>query len=75
VFSTIRDDEAEHVKTMAACQDPEVMVRSPNIEAALAATAAAAAIAEALVTSLPEGSTSALVALVEELAENGISML
>ncbi len=75
VFSTIRDDEAEHVKTMAACQDPEVLVRSPNIEAALAATAAAAAVAEALLVSLPEGSTAGLVSLLEEIIENGSSLL
>lgn len=59
----------------AACQDPEVLVRSPNVEAALAATAAAAALAEVLVSSLGEGSTGALVALVEEIVEQGSSML
>lgn len=31
----IRDDEAEHVKTMAACQNPDVVLRSPNTEAAI----------------------------------------
>lgn len=35
VFTTIADDEAEHVKTMRACQDPEVRLRSPNTEAAI----------------------------------------
>ena len=39
VFCCIRDDEAEHVKTMALCQDPEVLVRSPNTEAAFVASA------------------------------------
>lgn len=42
VFCTIRDDEAEHVATMRACQDPEVMVKSPNTEAAILLAAAAA---------------------------------
>jgi len=35
VFCNIRDDEGEHVKTMAACQDPLSVVKSPNTEAAL----------------------------------------
>lgn len=35
VFKTIADDEAEHVKTMRACQNPEVRLRSPNTEAAI----------------------------------------
>lgn len=39
VFSNIRDDEKEHVATMSACQDPEVLLRSPNTEAAIAASA------------------------------------
>eukprot|EP01041_Mallomonas_annulata_P006697 gene6697-13579_t len=43
VFCNIRDDEGEHVATMAACQDPNVVVRSPNTEAAILAAAAAAA--------------------------------
>lgn len=30
VFSAIRDDELEHVKTMAACQQLETVVISPN---------------------------------------------
>jgi len=34
VFSCIRDDEAEHVNTMRACQDTAVVVRSPNVERA-----------------------------------------
>ena len=46
VFCNIRDDEAEHVATMSSCQDPNVVLKSPNTEAAvLAASAAAAAIA------------------------------
>jgi len=32
VFAAIRDDEAEHVKTMEACLDPNVVVRSPSVE-------------------------------------------
>ena len=31
--------EKEHVKTMRQCQDPDVVVRSPNTEAAVAASA------------------------------------
>lgn len=42
VVCSIRDDEAEHVKTMAACQDPDVIVQSPNTEAAILAVTAAA---------------------------------
>jgi hypothetical protein len=38
VFCNIRDDEKEHVSTMAACQDNDLLVRSPNTEAALTAT-------------------------------------
>lgn len=53
VFSTIRDDEAGHVATMAQCQDPAVLMRSPSIEAAVAATAVAATLAELLITNLP----------------------
>jgi hypothetical protein len=75
VFSAIRDDEAEHVNTMNACQDPEVLVRSPNVEAALAATAAAAAVAEVLMNSIggggvPEDAAAALLSMVEEIVEN-----
>jgi ubiquinol oxidase len=43
VFCNIRDDERAHVKTMAQCQDPAVVVRSPNTEAAIAIAAAAGA--------------------------------
>ena len=82
VFVNIADDEAEHVKTMASCQDPQVdvgskwdsntthhllatavthpihhhtllwrkvIVRSPNTEAAVLATAALAAAASKVV--------------------------
>ena len=75
VFSAIRDDEAEHVNTMAACQDPEVLVRSPNVEAALAATAAAAAVAEVLMSTVggggvPEDAAAALISMAEEMIEN-----
>jgi len=46
VFCNIHDDEGEHVATMAACQDPDILIKSPNTEAAvLTATLAAAAIA------------------------------
>jgi len=45
VFTNIRDDEAEHVATMAACQDLSVAVSAPNVEAALLTTAAVGAVA------------------------------
>lgn len=45
VFTNIRDDEAEHVATMAACQNPDVAVTVPRIEAALLTTAAVGAAA------------------------------
>ncbi len=35
VVCNIRDDEQEHVNTMAQCQDPQVLVQSPNTEAAI----------------------------------------
>ena len=35
VFENIRDDEAEHVATMAACQDPEVAATAPQVEGLL----------------------------------------
>jgi len=48
VFANIADDEAEHVNTMKSCQDPQVIVRSPNAEAAVLAAAALAAAAAKL---------------------------
>jgi ubiquinol oxidase len=48
VVCNIRDDEAEHVATMAMCQDPNVIVRSPNTEAALLAATAATVLTAAL---------------------------
>eukprot|EP01031_Cornospumella_fuschlensis_P027300 gene27300-32975_t len=45
VICAIRDDEAEHVATMRQCQDPDVLVKSPNTEAAVAAVAIAGAAA------------------------------
>ena len=64
----------------AACQDPEVLVRSPNVEAALAATAAAAVVAETLLGSITSGgigedAAAALLSMAEEIIENGSSML
>lgn len=44
VFRNICEDEGEHVATMAACQDPDVLVRSPNTEAAIFASASVAAV-------------------------------
>mmetsp|Transcript_33058 Transcript_33058/g.72811 ORF Transcript_33058/g.72811 Transcript_33058/m.72811 type:complete len:531 (+) Transcript_33058:108-1700(+) len=44
VVCNIRDDEGEHVLTMRACQDPEVVLRSPNTEAAILAAGLAGAL-------------------------------
>jgi len=44
VFSAIRDDEGEHVKTMQACLDPNVVVRSPSVEKTFLMAAALTAI-------------------------------
>jgi hypothetical protein len=71
VFSAIRDDEGEHVATMAACQDPEVLVRSPNVEAAIAAAAAALALAEAVLVNVPEDGIAAILAAAEDFIESG----
>lgn len=38
-FSNIRDDEAEHVATMVACQDPTSAIDRKNVETALVTTA------------------------------------
>jgi ubiquinol oxidase len=48
VFCNIRDDEAEHVATMSACQDPEILLTSPNTEAALVSSALALTILAAV---------------------------
>jgi hypothetical protein len=39
VFCNIRDDEAQHVSTMEACQDPTALTKSPNAVAAATALA------------------------------------
>jgi ubiquinol oxidase len=39
VFTNIRDDEAEHVETMVACQDPNAAVNAPKVEATLVTAA------------------------------------
>ena len=51
MFVNIADDEAEHVKTMASCQDPEVIVRAPNAEGVVLASAAVVALAAKVVDS------------------------
>ena len=35
VFNNIKDDESSHVSTMSACQDPTILLHSPNTEAAI----------------------------------------
>lgn len=74
VFRTIRDDEAQHVQTMHSCQDPEVLLRSPNYESAFAAATAAAILAERVVASLPEdglAGASAIASFIEDFIETG----
>ena len=44
VVCSIRDDEKEHSATMKQCQDPNIVIRSPNTEAAIVSAAAAAAL-------------------------------
>lgn len=44
VVTNIRDDEAQHVSTMALCQDPAVVLRSPNTEAAVLTVLATASL-------------------------------
>lgn len=38
VFCNIVEDESSHVSTMSTCQDPEVVLKSPNTEAAIIST-------------------------------------
>jgi ubiquinol oxidase len=57
VVCSIRDDEREHSATMKQCQDPNVLVRSPNTEAAIISSAAAAALVT-LITSGQFGEVS-----------------
>ena len=44
MFINIRDDEAEHTATMKACQDPQTLINSPHVEAAVAAAVVASAV-------------------------------
>jgi ubiquinol oxidase len=55
VFCNIRDDEAEHVATMSACQDASVTLKSPKVETLFIASAvAAAAVAVSYIAATPE---------------------
>ena len=50
LLSNIRDDEGEHVATMAACQDKALTQdMAPKVEAALLAAGVAAALLAAVV--------------------------
>lgn len=49
VFINIRDDEQEHVNTMAACQDPEELTKAKNVQTVLGGTAILGALAAGLV--------------------------
>eukprot|EP01038_Epipyxis_sp_PR26KG_P005319 gene5319-7384_t len=64
VVCNIRDDEREHVATMSACQDPNVVVKSPNTEAALV-TAGIALVFTAALLSGQEGVFSQLYGNIE----------
>mmetsp|Transcript_43051 Transcript_43051/g.52220 ORF Transcript_43051/g.52220 Transcript_43051/m.52220 type:complete len:542 (+) Transcript_43051:242-1867(+) len=75
VFCNIRDDEAEHVKTMAACQDEEALLRSPNTVAAGTAAIAAFATVNVILQSLadnPEALPEGLQQVVETLDADGL---
>jgi len=76
VFARIRDDEAEHVKTMEACLDPQVVVRSAAAEKNFLLAAAGAALVAYLATAggglIPEDLVD--VSLAEEV-EDGIPIL
>lgn len=50
VFCNICDDESEHVKTMGACQDRRVVLKSPNTEAAIITGLIASAVVAYLVS-------------------------
>jgi hypothetical protein len=54
----IRDDEAAHVSTMRQCQDPEVILKSPNTEAALLAVSIGALLLSGSLTGLISASNS-----------------
>jgi len=76
VFLAVAGDEAEHVRTMAACQDSTVLVRSANIEAALAVTTGVAIAADRALKSLAEieevpAGIDNLVAVAQAYAETG----
>ena len=76
VFVAIAGDEGEHVRTMAACQDKTQLVRSANIEAALAVTTGVAVVADRALKGLAEldevpASIDSLVTLAQAYAETG----
>ena len=60
VFEAICGDEGEHVATMSACQDPKVLVQSPNTEMAVAAGVAASAALSAALAKVAEGAGGAV---------------
>jgi hypothetical protein len=76
VFARIRDDEAEHVNTMEACLDPQVVVRSAAAEKNFLLAAASAALIAYLATAggglIPEDLVD--VSLAEEV-EDGVPIL
>ena len=59
VFSNIRDDESEHVKTMGACQREDSAISSPNAVNAKTAAVAALVTAQVVFFRLGESATLA----------------
>jgi hypothetical protein len=66
VFQNIWEDEAAHVATMAACQDPDVVIRSPNTEAAILASTLSIAMIAALSTNILPSLTNDIESIVRD---------
>jgi cell division ATPase FtsA len=75
VMCSIRDDEAEHVKTMAACQDREALRRAPGTEKAVAATLLSVAAAAFIALNAPAEWSTAVTAVLSRAAESTESAL
>ena len=74
VFSAIRDDEGDHVGTMAACLDPTVAKLSPSLERkALTAIATATAIAMFLSTGETGGELSEVVDGIDTVIDDTVA--
>jgi hypothetical protein len=75
VMCSIRDDEAEHVKTMAACQDREVLRRAPGTEKAVAATLLSALAAAYIAGNAPAEWGTTVANVLSKVAESTESAL